>query len=150
MSAKTSLLRHPSEGFDRFFGANAGYVVELYERYLRDPASVDPQTRAWFESWSPGEVLAEAQPTTVAAPLAIDVIVGASNLARAIRAFGHLAARLDPLGTSPPGDPSLELATYDLTEDDLRQLPAHIVGGPVAHAAPNAAVAMARLRELYC
>ncbi len=29
-------------------GLNAGYVVEQYERYLRDPASVSPQTRAWF------------------------------------------------------------------------------------------------------
>jgi 2-oxoglutarate dehydrogenase E1 component len=150
MSEQHAPVRHPSDDFDRFFGANAGYVVELYERYLRDSGSVDPATRAWFESWSPREVLAEAEPTPIAAPLAIDVIVGASSLARAVRAFGHLGARLDPLGTLPPGDPSLELATYGLTDEDLRQLPAHVVGGPVASAVPNAAVALVRLREVYC
>src|SRR5690349_8318257 len=112
MSIQHTPASRTSDDFEQFFGANAGYVVELYERYLRDPASVDPRTRAWFESWSPGEVLAEAMPGPAAPPMAIDVIVGASNLPRAIRAFGHLAAHLDPLGTPPPGDPSLELATY--------------------------------------
>jgi len=27
---------------DQFHGLNAGYVLELYERYRQDPASVDP------------------------------------------------------------------------------------------------------------
>ena len=30
---------------DQFSGANAGYVYELFERYQRDPASVDEATR---------------------------------------------------------------------------------------------------------
>src|SRR5438552_15768685 len=117
---------HPPDGLGDFFGANAGYVVELYERYLRDPAAVDAQTRAWFASFSPREVLAEAEPAPLITPMSVDLIVGAATLARAIRAYGHLAARIDPLGSSPPGDPSLELATYGLTESDLTQLPAHV------------------------
>src|SRR4029434_3593445 len=38
---------------DEFNGVNAGYVLELYERYKQDPQSVDPQTRKIFESWTP-------------------------------------------------------------------------------------------------
>jgi 2-oxoglutarate dehydrogenase E1 component len=138
------------DGLGDFLGPNAGYVVDLYERYLRDPRSVDPRTRSYFEALSPSEVLAEAEPAPGVSELTIDTIVGASSLARAIRAYGHLAAQIDPLGTPPPGDPSLELATYGLTENDVARLPAHVIGGPVAVGAANAAVALHRLRAIYC
>ena len=39
--------------WDQFTGVNAGYVYELYERYQRDPESVDEATRAMFAHWSP-------------------------------------------------------------------------------------------------
>ncbi|MBX6771250.1 MAG: 2-oxoglutarate dehydrogenase E1 component [Chloroflexi bacterium] len=137
-----------SDFLKEFLGPNAGYVIELYERYLRDPSSVPPDARAWFATWSPPPTA----PTPLAgvSPFTIDQIVGASNLARAIRAYGHLGARLDPLGTPPPGDPSLEPASYGLTDADLERLPAAIVGGPVAAHAPNAAVAISLLRQIYC
>src|SRR4051812_18842501 len=35
-------------------------------------------------------------------------IAAAMALVKAIRMHGHLAARLDPLGSEPPGDPALE------------------------------------------
>ena len=85
-----------------FHGPNAGYVLELYERYRDDPSSVDPQTRALFERWQPGG--AAAAGGGAAAPgAAVETIVGAANLAQSIREYGHLAARLDPLGSEPPG-----------------------------------------------
>src|SRR5258705_2575979 len=95
-----------AEALSEFFGANAGYVVEHSERYLRDPESVDPATRSWFATWSPPEVLAEARPAPIITPITVEVISGATALARSIRAYGHLAAHVDPLGTPPPGDPS--------------------------------------------
>src|SRR5579883_81375 len=133
-----------------FLGPNAGYVLDLYERYRRNPASVDPQTQAFFATWTPPEASAPASVASRSESPTTELIVGASNLARAIRAYGHLAAQLDPLGTPPPGDPSLELATYGLTENDLTQLSGQVVGGPVGVSAPNAAVALAALRQIYC
>src|SRR5689334_17413642 len=35
-----------------FYGPNAGYVLELYERYRQDPDSVDAATRALFTHWN--------------------------------------------------------------------------------------------------
>ena len=35
-----------------FYGPNAGYIAELYERYLRDPNSVDAADRERFARWS--------------------------------------------------------------------------------------------------
>ena len=34
---------------ENFYGPNAGYVLELYERYRQNPESVDADTRAIFD-----------------------------------------------------------------------------------------------------
>ncbi len=91
---------------DQFPGVNAGYVLELYDRYRQDPESVDPATRKIFEAWTPGETGASAA-TPAATPQTLQAAVGAANLAESIRRYGHLAARVDPLGSTPIGDPSL-------------------------------------------
>jgi 2-oxoglutarate dehydrogenase E1 component len=117
-----------------FPGPNAGYVLELYDRFRQNPESVDAATRAYLATWSPpAETAARAAPEH-----ALEKIVGAVNLAQAIRAYGHLAARLDPLGSSPRGDPILLPSTHGVTEDDLRQLPASLICGPVMECAANA------------
>jgi len=136
---------------DEFQGVNAGYVLELYERYRRDPGSVDAATRAAFEAWTP-----EAEPRPAAAggagagPEELRLVVGAANLAESIRRYGHLAATVDPLGSEPIGDPSLKLETHGITEDDLRRLPASLVGGPAAESSATAFEAIDKLRRIYC
>ncbi|HEY8535063.1 MAG TPA: 2-oxoglutarate dehydrogenase E1 component [Vicinamibacterales bacterium] len=132
-------------------GINEGYLIELYERYLADPASVDPATRAAFERYGPPAGLAQAMAAApAAAPANLRAVVGVVNLAECIRRFGHLAARQDPLGSEPIGDPSLEPETHGLTEADLRALPADLVGGPLAASAANAWEAIEALRRVYC
>jgi 2-oxoglutarate dehydrogenase E1 component len=152
-----------------FSGPNAGYVLELYDRYLIDPSSVDPDLRAFFADFTPtlpttngfgktanGTATAVAEPavrTVAATALAsapdIARVVGAASLAIDIREYGHLAAQIDPLGSRPPGAPELDPATHGITEGDLAGLPASVVGGPAAAGAANAAEAISRLREIY-
>jgi 2-oxoglutarate dehydrogenase E1 component len=134
---------------EQFAGVNAAYVLELYERYRQDPDSVDPQTRQAFESWTPaGEAAAGDGRSTQ--PADTRIIVGAANLVESIRRYGHLAARLDPLGSAPIGDPSLSPRAHGLTDDDLRRLPASLVGGPAAETSENALEAIEKLRRVYC
>jgi 2-oxoglutarate dehydrogenase E1 component len=130
-----------------FSGPNAGYVIELYERYLADPGAVDEATRAYFAQHGAPD---GAAPAAAEQP-ALDVtrVVGAARLIRYIRELGHLAARIDPLGSDPPGDPGLELVTHGVTTEDLAALPAQIVRGPVAANAANAAEGVERLRQVY-
>ncbi len=133
-----------------FHGPNAGYILELYDRYQQDPKSVDADTRAYFKQWTPPTNGFETTATAPAQPLGkMEKIVGVVNLAQAIREYGHLAAHLDPLGSDPPGDPSLEIAAYNLSEADLRELPAHLVGGPIADHHDNALTAIKALRRVY-
>jgi 2-oxoglutarate dehydrogenase E1 component len=141
-----------------FHGFNAGYVLELYERYLRDPASVDEATRRVFQSTEPPSELRNPE-ATVLVPEAIDssdtarvvhLSVGVSMLLQAIRRYGHLAADIDPLGNRTLGDPALLPETYGVTEADLRAIPATFVMTPVAHGASSLWEVVERLRGLYC
>jgi 2-oxoglutarate dehydrogenase E1 component len=71
-------------------------------------------------------------------------------LVKAHRMHGHLGARLDPLGSDPPGDPALEPERLipKLTPELQAQIPASVLrlyvpGDTLAEALP-------RLRETYC
>jgi 2-oxoglutarate dehydrogenase E1 component len=137
---------------DQFAGVNAAYVFELYERYRQNPESVDPATRKAFETWTPadpstGDV---ASATGFRTDAKLHVIVGAANLAESIRRYGHLAASVDPLGSTPIGDPSLSPRAHGITDDDLKQLPAAVVGGFAAESSNNAFEAIEKLRRVYC
>jgi 2-oxoglutarate dehydrogenase E1 component len=61
---------------------------------------------------------------------------------------GHLAARLDPLGGEPEGDPALDPEPLGLTPEVMAKIPArilrtHVPGATLADALPH-------LRETYC
>jgi 2-oxoglutarate dehydrogenase E1 component len=134
-----------------FHGPNLGYVLDLYERYQQNPDLVDETSRRFFAGWSPplnGDLTSNSDPS-VAAPAAVDKVVGAVNLAQSIREYGHLDALLDPLGSPPPHDPALSLEGHKLTEDDLRHLPSSLVGGPIAARTQNALEAIWELRTVY-
>ena len=148
--------------WQEFHGPNAGYILELYERYQQDPDAVDDETRRFFEQNGHELVrLAErdghedrvetavsaASPTDFALPF--EKIMGAVNLAQAIRDYGHLDANLDPLSSDPPGEAALQLDYHKVTADDLRQLPASLIGGPLAQQAENAYEAIQALRDIY-
>src|SRR5215470_9068337 len=139
---------------ETFYGPNAGYVLDLYERYKQNPDSVDAATRAIFATWSP-ESTAPAQIEPVAGITGestrwlVSHVVAASALAHAIRERGHLGAHLDPLGSEPVGDPALLPETYGLTDEDLAQLPPIVVGGHAAEGARNALEAINTLRAMY-
>jgi 2-oxoglutarate dehydrogenase E1 component len=134
---------------DQFPGVNAGYVFELYEKYRQNPESVDPATRTIFEGWAPSENVPSG-PTPALTVETLQAAVGTANLAESIRRYGHLAAHIDPLGSTPIGDPSLSPEAHGITDADLRRLPASLVGGPVVEGSANALEAIEKLRRLYC
>jgi 2-oxoglutarate dehydrogenase E1 component len=129
-----------------FTGPNAAYVLQIYERFLADPASVDSSWQTYFQTHG---APVEAAPAASRETPDLRRVVGAHELAEAIRARGHTAARLDPLGPPRGADPALRPETHGITEADLRHLPADIVDGPQARGAASAADAILRLRAVY-
>jgi 2-oxoglutarate dehydrogenase E1 component len=75
-------------------------------------------------------------------------VAAATALVRAIRRLGHRAARLDPLGSEPPGDPSLDPKPLGLTTEAMARIPADVLrcyvsGNTLAEALPQ-------LTATYC
>src|SRR5881628_3781495 len=92
-----------------------------------------------------------AAPTDARAPAdeeLLQAVQAATSLVKAHRTHGHLAARLDPLGTEPEGDPALEPGPLGLTPEVMAKIPAKVLrmfvpGTTLADALPH-------LRETYC
>src|SRR5690606_14561191 len=103
-----------------FHGPNAGYVLEIYERFRNDPDSVDSTWRDFFQEFDPEALSAAIAPQMISRTASetvadVAIIVGAHELAEAIRARGHTAARLSPLEDPIDPDPALRPETHGLT-----------------------------------
>src|SRR6185437_767811 len=75
-------------------------------------------------------------------------VQAASTLVSRYRSHGHLAARLDPLGSEPEGDPGLDPEPLGLTPEIQGRIPAKVLNMYV----PGATLvdALPHLRETYC
>jgi multifunctional 2-oxoglutarate metabolism enzyme len=78
----------------------------------------------------------------------LQAVQAATTFVGRVRSHGHLAARLDPLGSEPEGDPGLDPEALGLTPEIQARLPARIFqmyvpGATLADALPH-------LRETYC
>ena len=95
---------------DFILRANADYIEDQHRRWLENPRSV-PEDWALFFA---GVDFGERRPPAAGGP------DSAFALVHAYREFGHLLARLDPLGGDAPAThPFLELAAFGLDEADL-------------------------------
>jgi 2-oxoglutarate dehydrogenase E1 component len=93
----------------------------------------------------------DAAPAVPAAPAEEDLlqaVQAAVSLIKAHRTHGHLAARLDPLGSEPEGDPALDPDPLGLTPELMASIPAKILR--VAVPGATLADALPHLRETYC
>jgi 2-oxoglutarate dehydrogenase E1 component len=119
---------------------HAGFLEGMYAEYLRDPSSVTPDWRRYFESlraedggaarWQPGPSF---RPRSVFNPAPRDgyqarreTEVAAlqdrvDQLVRNYRVRGHIAAHLDPLGRPRPQPPELDPAFYGFTAADMQR-----------------------------
>ena len=75
-------------------------------------------------------------------------VQAATTYVHRVRSHGHLAARLDPLGSEPEGDPGLDPEALGLTPELQARIPAKLFGVWVPGA--TLADALPHLRETYC
>jgi multifunctional 2-oxoglutarate metabolism enzyme len=78
----------------------------------------------------------------------LGAVQAATSLLKGYRTHGHLAARLDPLGSEPKGDPAIQPESLNLTPELMARVPASIlrIGVP----GETLLDVLPRMREAYC
>jgi multifunctional 2-oxoglutarate metabolism enzyme len=144
-------------------GAESGRFLGRIEEYLRGEhgfyedvfaalgvelgaAPIHPAPAA--AASAAASAVADKAPSAVPDEQLLQAVQAASTLVSRFRSHGHLAARLDPLGSEPEGDPGLDPEALGLTPEITAQIPAKILhmyvpGATLADALPH-------LRETYC
>jgi 2-oxoglutarate decarboxylase len=145
-------------------GAESGRFLALIEEYLRGehgfydgvfsslglelgPTPPLPAPAAAALAASAASAAAGATQAGVGEEM-LQAVQAASTFVSRVRSHGHLAARLDPLGSEPEGDPGLDPEALGLKPEIQARIPARIFqmyvpGATLADALPH-------LRETYC
>lgn len=148
-------------------GAESGNFLKLVDQFLQGE-------HGFYEGIFSAFTLAAPSPLTASAPAAparaqeasagwtgMMPIAGSSTspvelrhvaagmaLIKAFRTHGHLAAKLDPLGTPPVGDPALEPVTVGLDEATMATIPTDVLR--IAVPGATLAEALPHLQSTYC
>ncbi|MBM7693356.1 2-oxoglutarate dehydrogenase E1 component [Peribacillus deserti] len=143
-------------------GPNLGYVLEQYDLFVQDPDSVGSDLKELFITWgSPEQAVqlnhiagqaAAGQTKTAGVPLSTDImkkVMSAVQLAENIRAYGHLAANIYPLNEVPKENDVIRLSNYDLTDEDLRKIPADLLSPYLPAHIKDGLEAIQYLKEAY-
>ena len=125
--------------FSYITNSSPAYIESLYQDFVKDPGSIDPEYRKFFEGFdfavatqpaagktSPaasavpadGAVHAAA-PTALPADLDIQKEIAVYRLILGYRNKGHLIAKTNPIRKRRDRGANLDLAFYGLTEGDL-------------------------------
>jgi 2-oxoglutarate dehydrogenase E1 component len=137
-------------------GAESGRFLGLIEDYLQGAdgfydgvfSSLGVELGELTQAPAPAVAAAAEAPAPARVEELLQAVQAATALLKAFRTHGHLAARLDPLGSEPEGDPALDPEPLGLTPELMAQIPAkilrmHVPGATLAEALPH-------LRETYC
>jgi len=103
--------------------ANLDLLEENYERWQKDPESLDPSWLAFFEGFELGDLKlrngAAALATAPTEPGEQPLQTRIDGLVYAYRTLGHTIARIDPLADKRPSNPLLTLRELGFSEKDL-------------------------------
>jgi 2-oxoglutarate decarboxylase len=142
-------------------GAESGRFLALIEEHLQGEhnfyedifSALGVQIGPPPAAPAPAAAAAAATPASTPSPAAageemLQAVQAATTFVGRVRSHGHLAARLDPLGSEPEGDPGLDPEALGLTPELQARIPAklfqmYVPGATLADALPH-------LRETYC
>ncbi|NQY73642.1 MAG: 2-oxoglutarate dehydrogenase E1 component, partial [Candidatus Margulisbacteria bacterium] len=94
--------------------ANGAFVEDLYDKYQKDPASVDPSWQKFFEGFEFSKSLGPVKGESVS-----NKEISVVKLINAYRSRGHLISDTNPVRKRRPHKADLTLDYFGLTEADL-------------------------------
>ncbi|MGG3925964.1 2-oxoglutarate dehydrogenase E1 component [Metabacillus fastidiosus] len=142
----------PNFSWKNFHGPNLGYVMELYDQYKIDPDSIDMELKELFDKWGPPsleEGERSVQDSSVISPNKMKKVAEAVKLANNIRTYGHLYASVYPFNNNAPKNEFLQLEEYDLTKEDLLEIPVELLCEDAPENVQNGLQAYEYLKSVY-
>ncbi len=141
---------------------NADLIDQYYESWLRQPESLEPDWRAFFEGFELGQTRTEAEPSATAtatmpprgggaeATALTDSVLQAcvAGAIYAYRGIGHTQAHLNPLQIQAPQNPRLSLERLGFTPADLDRF--CFTGNYLHGGVMTVRELLSRLHETYC
>ncbi|MCG7339621.1 2-oxoglutarate dehydrogenase E1 component [Staphylococcus sp. ACRSN] len=133
------------------FGANLGYVLDLYDVYLNDPTSVPEDLQVLFSTIKNGEANIETNASNQSQSAKGDsTIKRVMRLIDNIRQYGHLLANIYPVN-KPAREhvPKLSIEDFNLDRETLESISAGIVSEHFKDIYDNAYEAIVRMEKRY-
>lgn len=145
--------------FSYLKSTNLGYIDELFANFLKNPESVDPSWRYFFEGLELGMESPEPHPepqngatsaTSSAGAASSDLSNEAkvADLINAYREMGRILANVNPLTPPPSSHPLLDLARFQLTSADLDK--SFNAGKLLGAGSAKLKDIITRLKDTYC
>ena len=136
--------------------AHTSFFADLYDKYLKNPDSVEPSWRAFFQGYDFGsEAHGFFEEESVVSPGAISVMPDSMQkefqvirLIDGYRSRGHLFTETNPVRERRKYSPTLELENFGLTEADLSTV--FSAGEIIGIGAATLTNIIAHLQRIYC
>ena len=140
------------DNFSFLNAAHSGFFAELYEQYLKDPDSLEPSWKAFFQGYDfansdflKGEIVEGVSPQI---PDNLQKEFKVINLINGYRSRGHLFTKTNPVRDRRTYLPTLSIENFGLDKDDLYNV---FNAGEIIGLGPQPlSVIIAHLEEIYC
>lgn len=109
--------------------SNLDLLEEMYERYCRDPSSVDSAWKKYFDRLDAEEFSSQSAPLGMQAvapqkegALLAHQVLRITKLINAYRSYGHLLAKINPIATAPIEEPDqLKIETLGFQPQEMTE-----------------------------
>ena len=140
------------DNFSFLNAAHTGYFSDLYDQYLKDPDSLEPSWKAFFQGYDfansdflKEEILEGISPQV---PDHVQKEFKVINLINGYRSRGHLFTKTNPVRDRRTYRPTLSIENFGLNEDDLNTT---FNAGDIIGLGPQPlSVIISHLEEIYC
>ena len=140
------------DNFSFLNAAHSAYFADLYDQYLKNPDSLEPSWRAFFQGYDFGtknnfiEEIVEG--VTHQIPDSVKKEFNVINLIDAYRSRGHLFTKTNPVRDRRTYSPNLRINNFDLDESDLDKI---FNAGDILGIGPQPLkVIVQHLEAIYC
>jgi len=140
------------DNFSFLNAAHTAFFADLYDQYLKDPDSVEPSWRAFFQGYDfgsnklfDGEIV---EGVTSQIPDHVQKEFNVINLIDGYRSRGHLFTKTNPVRDRRTYTPSLDIENFDLSNEDLGTV---FNAGEILGIGPQPLrIIVQYLTEIYC